>query len=179
MTLVRRHQRGAVSIEFAAVFMLFFVLVYAVIAYALPLLLALSLKHVSADAARVAVRVDPALSAAQYAAVVSRQIDLQVQQSWLPDNWYQGNCPAPGGGLNWQPLPAARDGESYGYLAVDNSQAEPARVLHVCLQRFYNRDGNAQQRAIIPVIRFLGVQIPSLAERDGQTVLRGETRLRL
>jgi hypothetical protein len=175
----KHTQAGAISIEFAAVFMLFFAMIYAVIAYALPLLLVLTLKQLSADAARAAVRVDPAQDDSQYAARVSQQVDAILQQTWLPDDWYQGGCPAPNNSLPWQPLPAASNGQSYGYLGVDSSTLVPGHVLHVCLQRPYNQSGSTEQRAIIPIINLLGLQIPSLPSTDGQTILRGQTTTRL
>lgn len=173
------NQRGAISIEFAAVFVVFFVMLYAVIAYSLPLLLSLSLKQLSADAARAAVRVDPAQSEADYALRVGEQVGAVVAQTWLPDDWYQGGCPAPAGALGWTALPASENGQSYGYLAQDTSTSPPGHLLYVCLQRGYNQSGGAEQRAIIPIINLLGMRIPALPESAGQTVLRGQTMLRL
>lgn len=174
-----RQQRGAISIEFAAVFVVFFVMLYAVIAYSVPLLLSLSLKQLSADAARAAVRVDPAQNEADYALRVSQQVGAVIAQTWLPDDWYQGDCPAPPAAMGWTALPASANGQSYGYLALDTSTNVPGHILYVCLQRGYNQDGSAEQRAIIPIINLLGMRIPALPSSDGQTVLRGQTMLRL
>ena len=46
----RKTQQGAVAIEFAMLFAVFFVVVYGIIAYSIPMLLLLTFKQVSADA---------------------------------------------------------------------------------------------------------------------------------
>ena len=55
---VRKTQRGAVAIEFAMLFAVFFVVVYGIIAYSIPMLLLLTFKQVSADAARATLQAD-------------------------------------------------------------------------------------------------------------------------
>ena len=173
-------QRGAVAIEFAMLFGVFFVVVYAIIAYSIPLLLMLTFKQVSADAARHALRVDPAVS--NYTQVLSQEVSKVVNDSWLPDNWVGGGCPAPqagAAGYVWQPLTAV-GGKSYGNFALDNRDPlAPRVVLHVCLQRLYNQEGSSEQRAILPTLRLFGISVPSLPEQDGNIVLRGETTVTL
>ncbi|MCQ4325828.1 pilus assembly protein [Pseudomonas stutzeri] len=174
----RQHQLGAVAIEFAALFVSFFVTFYAILAYSLPLLLTLSFKEISADAARAAIKVNPAQAPADYVAAIDREVSRVVEASWLPAQWRNGDCPPPGPG-SWQRLPAT-SGTAYGHLRLDDSRPEDGRLLlHVCLQRKYNRDGPASEAMIIPPLRLLSFSIPDLPEHDGETVLRGRTVIRL
>lgn len=173
LTLARK-QRGAMAIEFAALFMVFFAIVYAVIAYSIPLLLSLSFKQVSADAARSAVRVSPGLQTADYIARINSQVHEVVGESWLPNDWVEGGCPAPGAG--WVAL-APVQGKSLGhYLAVSSEPFSPPRYhLNICLQRKYDKSN-----AIIPILTVFGLDIPALPKKeDGTTTLRGRTAIRL
>ncbi|OLU31668.1 TadE family protein [Pseudomonas sp. PA27(2017)] len=177
----KSSQLGAVAIEFAMLFAVFFVVVYGIIAYSIPMLLLLTFKQVSADAARATLQVDPGNAA--YTQLISREVTAVVQRSWLPESWRGGNCPAPeqdAAGLNWSPLPSHDGQPSYGNIALDNRDpAAPRYVLHVCLQRGYNHDGPSDQRAIVPTLRLLGITIPSLPEDNGEVVIRGATTVTL
>lgn len=161
-------QRGAVAIEFAVLFMVFFAFVYAIIAYSIPLLLTLSFKQISADAARDAVRVSPATQ--NYLERVSQQVYETVDSSWLPPDWRQDGCPAPNS--DWKPLPAYEE-MSYGHYRMETA---PTRYhLNICLQRKYDKDN-----AIIPVLTLFNVNIPSLPkDEDGSSYLRGRSTIRL
>lgn len=176
-------QRGAIAIEFAALFAVFFIILYAVIAYSLPLLLTLTFKQLSSDAGRAAIKVDQALSDTEYIAVVAREVTRVVDSSWLPKDWVTGNCPAPKQtGIAWMPLPNSSKSGSYGFIAKDilDTKSENYRyILQVCLQRKYNTAGKAEERAIIPTINLLGIKIPSLPEVDGEVVIRTQTTVRL
>src|SRR5690554_6556984 len=97
-----KRQRGAITIEFAALFVLFFTLIYATIAYSIPMLLTLTFKHVTADAGRAAIRVDPALASDAYSIIISREVTAAIDASWLPRAWFDGNCPAPDSNNPWQ-----------------------------------------------------------------------------
>ncbi|WP_232818225.1 TadE/TadG family type IV pilus assembly protein [Zobellella maritima] len=182
ITLYHR-QRGAVAIEFAALFLVFFMVLYGIIAYSIPLLLELSFQQVSADAGRIAYRVDPARSQADYIKVVGGEVNKVVENSWLPESWRQGDCPVPAAAseYNWQSLPATASGDSYGHIALDNSDMlDPRYLLHTCIQRGYNQNGDAEDRAIIPIISLAGARIPSLPQDEqGKTIIKGETITRL
>ncbi|GAA3540782.1 TadE/TadG family type IV pilus assembly protein [Zobellella aerophila] len=178
-----KHQQcGAVAIEFAALFLAFFMVLYGIVAYSIPLLLELSFRQLSADAGRVIYRVDPARPQADYVAVVAREVNEAVGNSWLPESWRHGNCPTPATAseYNWQPLPN-ENGASYGHLALDESTPQnPRYILHTCIQRGYNQNGDIQERAIIPIISLAGARIPSLPQNEqGKTIIRGETITRL
>jgi Flp pilus assembly protein TadG len=58
---MRKHssQQGAVAIEFAFLFMLFFVLFYAIVSYSTAMLLQQSFAHAAAEGARSALAVNP------------------------------------------------------------------------------------------------------------------------
>ncbi|WP_244158087.1 TadE family protein [Phytopseudomonas flavescens] len=169
------------AIEFAMLFGVFFVVVYGIIAYSIPLLLLLTFKQVSADAARATLQVDPGNPA--YTQLLSREITRVVERSWLPDSWLGGDCPPPeqdAAGFSWTSLPGQNGHHSYGHVAVDTRDPNtPRYVLHVCLQRFYNSEGAKDKRAIVPTLRLLGISIPSLPVEGGNVVIRGATTVTL
>ncbi|MFP3516083.1 TadE/TadG family type IV pilus assembly protein [Pseudomonas sp. SIMBA_077] len=81
------QQKGAVAIEFALVFVVFFAVLYGVISYSLPLLLVQSFNHSTAEAVRRSVAVDPtSLSDAAYKKAVEDVATgvLNEKLSWVP-----------------------------------------------------------------------------------------------
>ncbi|WGK61764.1 pilus assembly protein [Halopseudomonas sp. SMJS2] len=169
---LRRQQHGAVAIEFAVLFLAFFTVLYAIIAYSVPLLLTLTFNQLSADAARAVVKVDPAIGQARYAQAVSNVIKSEVESSWLPENWRGDGCDNPpvNTGLTWVKLETP-----YGFLATESLGTVERVQLHVCLQREYNKDN-----AIIPILTVFGLDIPSLPQDEsGNTTLRGRSTIRL
>lgn len=85
---IPKKQKGAAAIEFALVFVIFFVVLYGVLSYSLPLLLMQSFNHSTAEAARRSVAVDPAAlsnDAAYKKAVedVAKSV-LTEQLKWVP-----------------------------------------------------------------------------------------------
>jgi hypothetical protein len=178
-----KKQRGAIAIEFAALFVVFFAIVYAVIAYSIPLLLILTFKQVSSDAGRAAIKVDQALPDTEYTQVVSDEVTRVIQASWLPSDWFTGNCPAPKESSHqWIPLPPSAGAVSYGFLAKDSLDAASNNyryILQVCLQRKYGTTGSANEKAIIPTLNIMGIQIPKLPEKGGEVVIRNQTTVRL
>lgn len=79
-----RKQTGAVAIEFAAVFVIFFAVFYGLVSYSLPLLLMQSFNQATAEAVRRAVAVDPNID--DYATTVQDLANtvVQNQTSWIP-----------------------------------------------------------------------------------------------
>lgn len=174
-----RTQRGSVAIEFAAVFVVFFVVLYATLAYSVPFMLQQSLKHVSAEAARAAARIDPAVPG--YRDHVADIVDQTVEASWLPTGWY-AHCTAAGPGsatgyTKWVPLRSDPGASSYAFLSTDESDPDnPRPVILVCLERKYNRTGPANETAIVPVLELLGITVPELpVDNNGNTILRATT----
>lgn len=146
----RHRQYGAVSIEFAALFVLFFTIFYAILAYSIPMLLVITYRHLSAEAIRAAVRVDPAQD--NYPGKVIEEVNRVIDESWLPEDWRGGGCPAPDN--NWLPYGDI----SFGYLAIEQLNANiESRTLYVCMEREYD-----QANAILPVIKLGAFSIPSL-----------------
>ena len=79
-----RRQKGAVAIEFALVFTMFFAVFYGLLSYSLPMLMVQSFNQASSEAVRRCVALDP--SSSTYATDVTnlaRQV-LQQQLAWLP-----------------------------------------------------------------------------------------------
>ena len=78
------NQKGAVAIEFAVVFVIFFAVFYGLLSYSLPFVLMQSFNHATAEAVRRSVAVDP--NTPGYATVVQNTATstLQQQLSWMP-----------------------------------------------------------------------------------------------
>ncbi|WP_109514121.1 TadE/TadG family type IV pilus assembly protein [Pseudomonas ovata] len=81
-----RHQKGAAAIEFAAVFVIFFGLFYALVSYSLPLLMMQSFNAATSEAVRRSVALSPNIGTATYNALVitQAQATVQSQLSWMP-----------------------------------------------------------------------------------------------
>ncbi|MGX0894004.1 Flp pilus assembly protein TadG [Pseudomonas sp. ADAK2 TE3594] len=79
-----RKQKGAVAIEFALVFIIFFAVFYGLVSYSLPLLLMQSFNQSTAEAVRRSVALDP--STANYDTAVRNiaTTELTRQLSWIP-----------------------------------------------------------------------------------------------
>ncbi len=176
----RKKQEGAVAIEFAMLFILFFTIAYSLIAYSLPMALVFSYKHLSTNAVRQALRVDPTQDWEEYMTAVSTEVNRVVNNSWLPRNWYDGDCIAPGSDLNWQPLTPVDGEPSFGFLGIEPfANGVLNRVLYVCIRRQYSNSGNERERAIIPIIKLGSTQLPPLPQENGQVILRGVSYGRL
>lgn len=85
---VARYQRGAVAIEFALLFLIFFTLFYAMVSYALIFLLKTSFHHAANEGARSAISVDHQAFANDDAYRVA--LEVRVRETvgnslqWLP-----------------------------------------------------------------------------------------------
>jgi len=87
----RGTQRGAVAIEFAGVFVLFFAVLYGLLGYCVPLLMLQSFNDAAAAGARVAVSVNPQAPDG-YTAALKAAVDSAVTQRlrWMPASWRNG-----------------------------------------------------------------------------------------
>ena len=85
---MRRHlprkQKGAVAIEFALVFSIFFAVFYGIVSYSIPLLLMQSFNEATAEAVRRSVALDPNTNNYPTALVALANSVLQQQLSWVP-----------------------------------------------------------------------------------------------
>ncbi|WP_236200780.1 TadE/TadG family type IV pilus assembly protein [Pseudomonas pseudonitroreducens] len=86
----RGGQRGAMAIEFAGVFVLFFAVLYGLLGYCVPLLMLQSFNDAAAAGARLAVSVNPQVP--NYNAALKSAVDRAVTQrlSWMPASWRNG-----------------------------------------------------------------------------------------
>ncbi|SDK21876.1 TadE-like protein [Methylophilus rhizosphaerae] len=84
-----KPQKGAVAIEFAMLFLLFFGLFYAMVSYAVVMLMQSAFVHAAEEGARAAIAVDR-LAYANNAAYLGNGVDPQVRRvvgnalGWLP-----------------------------------------------------------------------------------------------
>lgn len=80
------RQKGAVAIEFALVFLMFFAVFYGLLSYSLPMLMVQSFNQASSEAVRRCVALDPA--SGTYEADVNTMVrtTLVQQLSWLPNS---------------------------------------------------------------------------------------------
>ncbi|WP_447529979.1 TadE/TadG family type IV pilus assembly protein [Vreelandella sp. TE19] len=157
------QQRGAVAIEFAAIFLLFFTLVYGAFAFALPAVARLSFQHWAAEAARAAMRVDTDAPHATVLARLGEQVEQSIAHSWLPGAW-RGGCDVPES-APWQPLP----GTMYGHWAYEAHPApsrSPRYLLHVCLQA---------NDPIVPQVKIGNLYLPPHNDDSGRPWVRGYT----
>lgn len=163
--LNRKKQKGAVAIEFAAIFMLFFVMVYAIISFGIPTAFRMGFQHYSAEAARSASMVPS--SAEDYETQLGEKINDIIADSWIADIWLNedwlsrcSNVSSDG----WEPLSSS----SYAFLR----EAPGARYqLNVCLETTH---------PIVPQIVLLGIELPPLPKNaNGDTVIRGYTIITL
>ncbi|MHA6197512.1 TadE/TadG family type IV pilus assembly protein [Pseudomonas wadenswilerensis] len=78
------RQKGAVAIEFAVVFVLFFAVFYGLLSYSLPMLMMQSFNQASSEAVRRCVALDP--DSATFSIDVNNlaRQTLEQQLSWLP-----------------------------------------------------------------------------------------------
>lgn len=83
-----RRQRGAAAIEFSLIFILFFTLFYAIVAYSLAMLVMQGLTQAAEEGVRAAVAVDPLAFGDDAAYVGSVQTTARARVvnalSWLP-----------------------------------------------------------------------------------------------
>ncbi|MHC8370094.1 TadE/TadG family type IV pilus assembly protein [Pseudomonas sp. MDT1-85] len=79
-----RKQKGAVAIEFALVFIIFFAVFYGVVSYSLPLLLMQSFNQSTAEAVRRSVALDPSTANYDTAVRTVATTELTRQLAWIP-----------------------------------------------------------------------------------------------
>lgn len=79
-----RQQKGAVAIEFALVFVLFFAVFYGIVTYSLPLLLVQSFHQSTAEAVRRSVALDPNTPGYETLVKTTATTELRRQTAWIP-----------------------------------------------------------------------------------------------
>lgn len=79
-----RKQKGAVAIEFALVFIIFFAVFYGLVSYSLPLLLMQSFNQSTAEAVRRSVALDPSTTNYDTAIRNIATTELTRQLAWIP-----------------------------------------------------------------------------------------------
>lgn len=175
-------QRGAVAIEFAAIFLLFFALVYGSIAFGLPAVARLGFQHYSVEASRAALKVDtndPYFEGeAAMLRRVGEQIDsLIIDESWLPATWRNG-CTDLGEGegesedepAEWTALPDT----VYGYWRPEPNalpNANPRYQVNVCIQ--------ASDPIVPQLVLGNDLRFPPYADNTGRSWVRGYTIITL
>ena len=80
----RKSQTGAVAIEFALVFIIFFAVFYGLISYSLPLVMMQSFNQATAEAVRRSVAVDPNTPNYPTVLINTANATLTQQLSWIP-----------------------------------------------------------------------------------------------
>ncbi|QLF93152.1 pilus assembly protein [Pseudomonas sp. ABC1] len=146
----RRSQRGTAAIEFAALFMVFFMLVYGMVGYVIPLVLLSSYNEISANAVRAAMQIPS--GTVDYNDRIEYVVGDVISHSWL------GARPA-----------AWRDkcqGESR-YTRITHHANEGVTALSVCISH------NTPETIIAPMQVF-GWRFPQLPE-----TLTGRSEIRI
>lgn len=84
----RAKQAGVAAIEFALLFVLFFGIFYALVSYAVTMLLQQSFTHAAAEGARAAVAVDPLIypNSTDFSSAVETRVKSTIDEAlaWLP-----------------------------------------------------------------------------------------------
>ncbi len=83
-TVSGRKQKGAAAIEFAAVFVIFFGVFYALVSYSLPLLMMQSFNAATSEAVRRSVALSPTINNYSNLIVTQAQGVLTQQLNWMP-----------------------------------------------------------------------------------------------
>ncbi|WP_416311120.1 TadE family protein [Pseudomonas sp. W03] len=85
-----QRQRGAVAIEFAGVFVLFFAVLYGLLGYCVPLLMLQAFNDAAASGARIAISVNP--QAPGYNTLLQTTVTTEVNRrlAWMPASWRNG-----------------------------------------------------------------------------------------
>src|SRR5471030_915153 len=79
-----KSQKGAVAIEFALVFVVFFAVFYGLVSYSLPFVLMQSFNEATSEAVRRSVAVDPTTPSYASVLVSTANATLTQQLSWVP-----------------------------------------------------------------------------------------------
>ncbi|MDI2593591.1 pilus assembly protein [Pseudomonas sp. N3-W] len=79
-----KSQKGAVAIEFALVFVIFFAVFYGLVSYSVPLVLMQSFNEATSEAVRRSVAVDPTTPSYASVLVSTANATLTQQLSWVP-----------------------------------------------------------------------------------------------
>jgi hypothetical protein len=141
----RLRTRGAASIEFTMVFIIFFLLFYGLVGYTLPILLSSSYQEIASEGLREAVDLYfvPAEGNGAEEINIPGYVQQLVERSWLPSEW-QETCP----------------GYAEGFLDRQDG------VWRVCLRY-------SDPESIIPPFRIFGWSIPALPDEiRGEAVIR-------
>jgi Flp pilus assembly protein TadG len=80
----RKSQKGAVAIEFALVFVIFFAVFYGLVSYSLPFVMMQSFNQATSEAVRRSVAVDPTTANYPTVLVNTANATLTQQLSWVP-----------------------------------------------------------------------------------------------
>jgi Flp pilus assembly protein TadG len=80
----RKSQKGAVAIEFALVFVIFFAVFYGLVSYSLPFVMMQSFNEATSEAIRRSVAVDPTIPNYSTVVVSTANAALTQQLSWVP-----------------------------------------------------------------------------------------------
>ena len=149
--VTHRKQRGLASLEFALMFIIIFSLFYALIGYAIPLLLGAAYQQLAADGLREAVRQSDIYRVTdENSARMINQAAVKkvIAESWLPDKWAK-------------PCKGYNDEDEGNYLLVNGDE------WSVCIQ-------NDNPGAILPTFSILDFKIPVLPK-----AIIGEAKLRI
>ncbi|RCI69274.1 pilus assembly protein, partial [Pseudomonas aeruginosa] len=112
------------AIEFTAIFLLFFALVYGLISYSIPLLMLQSFNDAAAVGARAAIAVDPSDAGYESLAEARARDELLARLDWMPAAWR----------ANLQPC--AGNGQYADYVSATSR-------IEVCVQYPYGDPGKA------------------------------------
>lgn len=139
--------------------MLFFVMVYGIISFGIPMAVRMGMQHYSAEAARAALAVG--MSTDGYESKMKAAVDDVLNDSWIApwiaDAWIRG-CTLSN---EWQKIAGSE------YTALNKPAGLQSHQLQVCLESNYD---------FVPSITLMGIDFPPLPrDGEGRLLLRAHT----
>jgi Flp pilus assembly protein TadG len=148
---VRSRQTGAAAIEFALLFLLFFVLFYAMVSYALVFMLQNAIVHAAEEGARAAISVDP-LAYSSSSSYINNGIVPTVRSTV-------------GNSLDWLPAKAKSHALGVGNGNVQVSVSNGVLTVQVAYP-------NYRSDPLLPVLNFPGFGPIIPQSLQGRAILR-------
>ncbi len=147
----RHAERGATAIEFSIVFSALFAIFWAILSYAMPMLLYQVMNHATAETARFSLRIDPAQSDALIIALAKTNLEQQI--GMLPPRFRRTDTLI----------------RSVSVQTIDGF-----RTLMVTLT-YPGCSVSHQTACVTPALNLIGISIPNLAAFSVTSRLRMES----
>ncbi|MFG6136792.1 TadE/TadG family type IV pilus assembly protein [Halomonas sp. B23F22_10] len=150
----RRRDKGSVAIEFAIIFPLFLLILYAIVSYAICFAVVFTLHGISSDAARAVLSIERTVLFSGDPNAVDQEIADVVNNSWLSSDLIRGCV----------------DGNDKRYELIEDND-----LLKVCLEVRLTDDGSEGDGGNVlslPRLSLLGITVPHLEALESSSTIR-------